>query len=86
MNKKGFTLVELIAVIVILGMIIIIAYPAYINIANDMKKSNFENTTKILANTVLNYANKYDIDNIKPANNTCSNNNCCIYYSIEFIK
>ena len=38
MNKKGFTLVELLAVIVILALIALIATPIILNVINDAKK------------------------------------------------
>ena len=37
-NKKGFTLVELLAVIVILGVLLVIAVPAISNVQEDAKK------------------------------------------------
>ena len=36
-NKKGFTLVEVIMVVVILGIIIGVAVPSYIVISNNIK-------------------------------------------------
>ena len=41
-NKKGFTLVELLAVIVILAVIMIIAIPAVLNTMNMSKRRSFE--------------------------------------------
>lgn len=41
MNKKGFTLVELLAVIVVLGIIISIAVPTAMNLINNSKKKAF---------------------------------------------
>ena len=37
MNKKGFTLVELLAVLVIMGIIITIALPSVFKISSNMK-------------------------------------------------
>jgi len=51
-NKKGFTLVELLAVIVVLAIIMIIAVPAVMNAMNDARKNSF----KIYAQKVLNTA------------------------------
>ena len=39
MNKKGFTLVEILAVIVILAIIALIATPIVLSIIDDTKKS-----------------------------------------------
>lgn len=41
MNKKGFTLIELIAVVAILGIIALIAVPNIINMVDNGKKSQF---------------------------------------------
>lgn len=41
-NKKGFTLVEVLAVITILGVIALIAVPVYIVINNNMKNKLYE--------------------------------------------
>lgn len=83
--KKGFTLVELLAVVAIIGLLIVIVMPVYNNIAKDVRETNLESTKKIITDTMLNYANKNVIDDIKPANNNCSNGTCCKYYSISYI-
>jgi len=41
-NKKGFTLVELLAVIVILAIIALIAVPITLNVLEDSKKSSIK--------------------------------------------
>jgi prepilin-type N-terminal cleavage/methylation domain-containing protein len=84
--KNGFTLTELLAVIVILSILMLIAIPAYNDVAEDVKRVNLESMKTTLVNTVLDYANKNLIDDIKPSNNDCSSGNCCKYYSIEYIK
>ena len=38
-NKKGFTLVELLAVIVILGLVAVIAVPASMTVSDGIKKN-----------------------------------------------
>ncbi len=42
MNKKGFTLVELLAVIVILAIIALITAPAILNVINDARQKGAE--------------------------------------------
>ena len=44
MNKKGFTLIELVAVILILGIIALVAIPVVSNVINDSKKHAAEVT------------------------------------------
>ena len=46
MNKKGFTLVELLAVIAILAILVIIALPNILSMFNSAKKSAFETELK----------------------------------------
>ncbi len=50
--KKGFTLVELIAVVVILGIILVLAVPRITNIINNIQKNAFETDTKMVLNAV----------------------------------
>ena len=61
MNRKGFTLVELLAVIVVLAIIMIVAIPSVINAMNDARKASF----KVYAQKVLNQAQmKYGTDSL----------------------
>ena len=55
MNKKGFTLVELLAVIVILGIIITIFVPSVINLINENSTKIYANKEKILKNAAEDY-------------------------------
>jgi len=48
-KKRGFTLVELLAVIVILAVILVIAVPQVMNIIEDVRKASFSSSVKILA-------------------------------------
>lgn len=64
MNKKGFTLTELLAVIVIIGIISLIAIPNIVNISENVKKDNMLNDAKrfiSLAKLAVN--SDYDIRN-----------------------
>ena len=45
-NKKGFTLVELLAVITILGLVLIIAIPKVMETVNNSKKRTLELTAQ----------------------------------------
>jgi type IV pilus assembly protein PilA len=47
-NKKGFTLVELLAVIVILAIILAIAVPSISGMITNAKKSAFEDDVKMI--------------------------------------
>lgn len=62
--NKGFTLVELIAVIVILGLLVIITTPAYNSISNNIKKSNYESKKSTIKAITLSYVEKYLKDEI----------------------
>ena len=48
-NKKGFTLVELLAVIVILAVILIIAVPQIMKTINETKLKTMEDSAKLIA-------------------------------------
>ena len=47
-NKKGFTLVELMAVIVVLAIIIAIAVPSYAKIKKNIEEKNYKNKVNLI--------------------------------------
>ena len=51
MKKNAFTLVELLAVIVILAVILVIAVPQVLDTITSSKKGSIESTVKLIANT-----------------------------------
>ena len=57
-NKKGFTLVELLAVIIILGLISVIIVPRIFNIINDSEKKSYE----VSVNNLVNALNEIALD------------------------
>ena len=57
--NKGFTLVELIAVVVILSLIAIITTPAYDSISNNIKTRNYESKKSTIKAHTLSYVEKY---------------------------
>ena len=48
MNNKGFTLTEIIAVIVILGLLFAIGTPVYFTISNNTKQKELNNKLEYL--------------------------------------
>ena len=61
MKKNGFTLVEVITVIVILGIIILIAVPSYIGISENLKQKQYENKLKQIEIKATEWANDNNI-------------------------
>ena len=62
MNKKGFTLVELLAVIAILAILVIIALPNVLKMFNDSKKNSFITEAKTIYSEV---SKKYISESMK---------------------
>ena len=62
MNKKGFTLVELLAVIAILAILVIIALPNVLKMFNDSKKNSFLTEAKAIYSEV---SKKYISESMK---------------------
>ena len=78
-KKRGFTLVELLAVIVILAVILIIAMPKISEVINNSKKASFEATAKTIAsqaekkymeNEVLGNTGSFECSDVVKLNNT----------------
>ena len=55
MNKKGFTLIELIAVIVILGIVIILFMPNLLNIGGKVKDDEYDNKVVLIETAANNF-------------------------------
>ena len=77
-KEKGFTLVELLAVIVILAIILVIAVPKVMSVIEDSKKATLESTAKMIAsaaekakvqNTVLGNNDEITCDSVAKINN-----------------
>ncbi len=72
MNNKGFTLVEVLAVVVILSILIAIMVPNVNTIINKQKENSLDNIKKSIESATKIYIsdNKYDIEVIGNCNDT----------------
>ena len=87
-NKNGFTLVELLAVIVILAIILVIAVPKISDTIKNSKKASFESSAKTIAaqaekkkmeNEILDNTNPITCNNLVKLSNT-DYISCSIYF------
>ena len=81
MNNKGFTMVEIIAVIAILGLLVVITTPAYNSISTNIKERNYESKKNTIESQTLSYVERYLKDKVYDG----SNHNHCftVGYLIE---
>ncbi len=75
-NKKGFTLVELIAVIVVLGVLLLIAIPSVSKIIETSSKNAYLDATKMAVNAVMTEA---DLELSDGGFNVGTDDHSCIY-------
>lgn len=69
-NKKGFTLVELLAVIVVLAIIITIAVPGTITVSNKIKKRMYNTKVDMILKSAALYGQDYS-SKISSGNENC---------------
>ena len=93
-NNKGFTLVELLAVIVILAVILIIAVPKVMDTIENTRNASFESTAKLIVakaeekvmeNETLNINEDMACDNLVKLNDK-DYSNCVISVTDDNIK
>lgn len=80
--NKGFTLVELIAVIVILSILMIITTPAYSSISTNIKTRNYESKKSTIKAQTLSYVEKYMKNDVYDGP---SNNNKKICFTVNYL-
>lgn len=87
MNKKGFTLVELLAVLVILGILVTIAVPAATSVSDKAKNKMLKTKTKLAMQGAILYLqdNKSEFTSQTNLNN-CTTNNNVITCHMTFLK
>lgn len=90
MNRKGFTLVELLAVITILSLLMIVAVPSALNFQENMRKKMFcskvetvERAAKIYGNDVKETIKGDKISERKCSNITGENTSSCQFITIN---
>ena len=62
--KKGFTIIELLAVITLLAIVTMIAVPIILNVINTSKESSYEEKAKLFIKNIENKIAQHQIENI----------------------
>ncbi|PYC23628.1 type II secretion system protein [Aquipseudomonas alcaligenes] len=76
-NSKGFTLIELVVVIAILGILAAVALPRFMDATKDAHESALRGTSGTLASAVLLARSQYEL-NRNGGSNGCTGGNCQI--------
>lgn len=82
MNKKGFTLIEILASLIIIGIISVLSISAIQSSVKTVKEKNYENIKKTIIESTINYINTTDdddfkLDIIKPEKKLCKTKISC---------
>ncbi len=67
--NKGFTLVELLAVLAIMSLVIIITAPAYNGISNTIKENSYNSKISMMEKSTKTFVNKYHKDKVYDGEN-----------------
>ena len=63
-NQKGFTLVELMVVVVIIGILVAVAIPVYNNVTAKANRSSVEANIRTIESAILQYNAAHDLSKI----------------------
>ena len=69
-SRNGFTLVEILAIMIILGLLMVLTIPAYTSIYSGIKRNNYQNKLVELSTAAKKYGNKIK-DEVKVAGDAC---------------
>jgi prepilin-type N-terminal cleavage/methylation domain-containing protein len=70
MKKNGFTMVELLAVLILLGVLVIIAIPAYLSVYTSIRRENLNSKISNIETAALKYGSSIK-DEIKDTDGKC---------------
>lgn len=79
--KKGFTLVELMAVLVLIVIISTIGYAGITAVKNNIEKNLWEAKVEEIETGAI----KYGQDNLNKLNSTCNDISNCLEVTVEFL-
>lgn len=82
MNNKGFTLVELIAVVALLGLLAILTTPAYSTVSENIKERNYNSKKSVIETQTKEYVENYLKD---IAYNGTADSNTTLCFSVRFL-
>lgn len=68
--RKGFTMVEILAVLVIVGLLLVLLIPGYISVYNGVKRNDLSGKISEIETAALKYGNKIK-DEVKDSGNAC---------------
>ena len=84
MNKKGLTLIELMAVIAILAILAIMITPGIITVRNNVLESSYKNKVSQIVTAAIDYGQEHinELNNVVDESNP---DNSCIYRNVNFL-
>lgn len=59
MNNKGFTLVEVISIVVILSLLLVLTAPTYSSVSDNIKERNFASKKSVIEKQTIEFVNNY---------------------------
>lgn len=73
MNKKGFTLIELVMVIVIIGILAAVAVPRFVSLRRDALRATCQSDVGAIRSALTTWYAQFNLNNSCPYANTCNN-------------
>lgn len=86
MNKKGLTLIELIAVIAILGILAVIVGPAVLNIRLVVMRNSLDSKIGMIKSAAIEYASDHIMEVVPVTNDNKDCNTSCITHKADPAK